>query len=277
MIVELLGAPGVGKTTLARTLSEYLKHRKIPIALWLSYRPAEGLPPAGIMFELTRYVPNAIARRIARPVFETLKMASDTFGDSPDAAISEKLIHILKPTSTLSSIRLRHYIRRLSYARRHAAQASGIMLFDQGFAQAVCSLIVVASDRSTWRIERALQETPSANLFIRLMASDEVLIKRLHIRERRQSRIERVLELDLDTNLRMARAVDTVYDALQRLGRPTISIETHDYSALDRALPLLERKITELYQKLQQNELDRATPGGSLSTTSLCGSSYGQR
>jgi hypothetical protein len=145
------------------------------------------------------------------------------------------------------------------------------MLFDQGFAQAICSLAVVASDRSEWRIERALREAPSADLFIRLTANDDVVTKRLRVRERCLSRIERVLglELDLDTNLRMARVVDTVYDGLLRLGRPTISIETHDYSALDRALTLLESEITELYQKLQPNGLDRAPLDGSPSTTSL--------
>jgi hypothetical protein len=237
MIIELLGAPGVGKTTLARTLSERLKNRQIPIELWLSYRPAEGLNRAGV-------------RRIARPAFEMLKMASNTFGHSPDAQISEELIHILRPTNVLRSVRLRQYIRRLSYAWLRAAQASSITLFDQGFAQAICSLAVVASDRSEWRIERALREAPSANLFVRLTASDDVIRKRLRVRERYQSRFERVLELDLDANLRMARAVDTVYDGLLRLGRPTISIETHDYNALDRALTLLEREITMLYQKL---------------------------
>lgn len=269
MIIELLGAPGVGKTTLARMLSERLKDRQIPIELRLSYRPAKRLNQAGVTPEARRNGPSAIVRRIARPAIEMLKIESNTFGRSPDAAISEKLLHVLKPINVLWSVRLRQYIRRLSYAWLRAEQASSITLFDQGFAQAICSLAIVASDRSEWRIERALREAPSADLVIRLTAGDDVIAKRLRVRERSQSRMERILELDFDTNLKMARAVDTVYDELLRLGRPTISIETHDDIALAGALTVLESEIAKLYHKLQSNELAPYSLGDSLSATSL--------
>lgn len=261
MIIELLGAPGVGKTTLARRLSERLKNRRVPIELWLSYRPAEALNREGAMLGATRHGPSAVARRVARPAFEMLKVASSTFGHSPDAAVPQRLINILRPTGVLESVQLRQYLRRLSFAWLSAAQASRITLFDQGFAQAICSLAVVASDRSQWNIARALREAPAANLSIRLTATDDVITNRLRARELGQSRIERFLEHDLDTNLRLARVVDTVYDGLLRLGRPTISVETHDNASLDRALSLLESEIPKLYQTLQPNEFGRAAVG----------------
>ena len=67
MIVELLGAPGVGKTTLARRLSQRLKKRQIPVELWLSYRPAEALNQGGVTLEAAPYGPSAVVRRVARP------------------------------------------------------------------------------------------------------------------------------------------------------------------------------------------------------------------
>jgi GTPase SAR1 family protein len=268
MIVELIGAPGVGKTTLARKLSERLKKRQIPVELWLSYRPAEALNREGVTLEAAPYGPSAVVRRVARPAYEMLKVASSTFGHSPDAAISQKLIDILKPAGVLTPALLRQYLRRLSFAWLSAAQASRITLFDQGFAQAICSLAIVSSNRSEWHIENALRETPAAHLFIRLTASDDVITKRLRARERRQSRLERLLERDLDTNLRMARVVDAVYEGLLRLGRPTISVETHNYTALDHALALLDSEITELYQNLPPNGLSRAALGGRTSTSS---------
>jgi thymidylate kinase len=269
MIIELLGAPSVGKTTLARSLAERLRNRQIPIELWLSYRPAELAKPAGMGHATRRHGPSAVLLRIARPTFELLKATSKPLGDSSDATLCEKLMQILEPRNVLWSVRMRQYIRRLAYAWLRAAQSSGIVLFDQAFAQAICSLAVVASEQSEWRIECALRETPSAHLFIRLRADDEVIMQRLRARALEQSVIERLLELDLDANLRIARMIDTVQGGLSRLERPVLSFDTQDYGGLERALTILEREITKLYQEREPHGRGSASPADCRTASSL--------
>src|SRR6185312_13685112 len=160
-------APSAGKTTLARSLTGRLRDRQIPIELWLSYRPAELSNRAATGSTIRRRGPSTVLRRIARPAFEMLNAARNPLENPSDAALSGKLMRILKPRNLLWSLRMRQYMQRLSYAWLRAARSSDIVLFDQGFAQAICSLAVVAAEQNEWRIERALREVPAADLVVR--------------------------------------------------------------------------------------------------------------
>lgn len=269
MIIELLGAPSAGKTTLARCLTERLRKHQIPTELWLSYRPSEVSSRTATGNAIRRHGPSVVLRRIVRPSFELLKAACNPLGRPAGAALPDKLMRILKPRNLLWSLRMRQYVRRLSYAWRRAARSPAIVLFDQGFAQAICSLAVVAAEQSEWQIERALREAPAADLVVRLRVDDDIITRRLHARALGQSGIERLLELDLDANLRLARLVDTVQNGLSRLERRILSYETQDHGALERALPVLEHAVIELYQNSVAKELGSLSESGPIAASSL--------
>ena len=269
MIIELLGAPSAGKTTLARSLTGRLRDRQIPIELWLSYRPAELSNRAATGSTIRRRGPSTVLRRIARPAFEMLNAARNPLENPSDAALSGKLMRILKPRNLLWSLRMRQYMQRLSYAWLRAARSSDIVLFDQGFGQAICSLAVVAAEQSEWRIERALREVPAADLVVRLRVDDEIIAQRLRARALGQSWIERLLEFDVDANLRVARLVDTVQDALSRLERPLLAFDAQDYNALERALAMLEHAVIDMYQNRQAKELRSVSERGRIAAGSF--------
>ena len=61
-------------------------------------------------------------------------------GASDEARASAELARLLVPRNVFWSLRLRQYMLRLSRTWRAAAQANEIVLFDQGFVQAVWTL-----------------------------------------------------------------------------------------------------------------------------------------
>jgi len=94
-------------------------------------------------------------------------------------------------------------------------------------------------------------------------------MQRLRARALEQSVIERLLELDLDANLRIARMIDTVQGGLSRLERPVLSFDTQDYGGLERALTILEHEITKLYQEREPHGRGSASPADCRTASSL--------
>ena len=202
MIIELFGPPGAGKTTFARTLAARLRERGHTVDLILSYRPAE-LSPHEIRSSsnLSAQQISSMIRRLIRPLAEMLTIASHPFTISQDVGTALTLIKILPPSSTLWSLRLAQYVSRLSRAWFQASNTGHIVLFDQAFVQAVGSLVLLCGVVDELLISRALDAIPKADLLVRLDAPTEVLEARLLHRQRLESRIERLLELDLPTSL----------------------------------------------------------------------------
>jgi thymidylate kinase len=208
MIIELFGPPAAGKTTFARNLAAALESSGKPVQLCLSVRPAEtiehgdGGPSVSARF--------AAMRRFTRPTLELLTCIGQTGG------LASELLHLLPPSSFAWSVRLRQYITHLERSWRLAERANATVIFDQGFVQAVCSLVLLVRNPDTSAVEKALTLIPKPDQWIRVDAPRHLLRDRLEARRRAQSWIEQRLEFDTETSLRAIEVFRMLDSSLRR-------------------------------------------------------------
>ncbi len=225
MIVELFGPPAVGKTRFAHALEGLARSRGIPLALAASERPAERATGARLPAVLSRL---ATARAA---------LLSHAAPGAPGP--HEALLRAFPPRSRLWALRLRHYLQRLDATMRRGASEDGVLVIDQGFVQALGSLLVLARypARAAAReaaLETALETTPRADLLVRLHAPPAVLRLRLRQRFARMSLAERLLELGLEDNLAFLAHLDHIQSLLEAGGTRVIAVDT---SSPDTMLP----------------------------------------
>ncbi len=218
MIVELFGPPAAGKTTFARALVACMRAAGQPAELVSSYRPAERDPSPAARGTLGP----SVVRRLARPVVELASLARDRAGPGQDEPVAATLLRMFPPRSLLWSIRLRQYLRRLGASWHACASSPETVVFDQGFVQAVGSLVLLARDPAAQAIGPALDLIPRPDLLVSIETPPALLERRLIDRASGLSRAERLLELDLATNLRSVRILGDLQAELRRQAGPAI-------------------------------------------------------
>jgi thymidylate kinase len=267
MIIELFGPPGAGKTTFARTLAARLRERNYAVDLVLSHRPAESFLNEDVRpATSTGRKMSFAARRLTRPLTELLSMIFRPRGISRDLGTAFTLIKILPPPNTLSSLRLLQYLSRLSRAWSRKSSIGHIVLFDQAFVQAVCSLALLCGIADEALISYALNFVPEPDLLIRLDAPAELLEERLYDRHHIGGKIERLLELDVETSLSSRSIVDLLHELLRKKGMNVVSLSSLDQASLAAAVDQMERQIVstveqETHCAAEPVQVDSALPG----------------
>ena len=268
MIIELFGPPGVGKTTFARALTTRLRERGHFSELRLSDRPTEHLPvldpdvAAAGQYPARQYQ-NAVIDRLSRPLSEMLTIARHPFDNSRDLRTAVHLLRLLPPQSIFGSIKNAQYISRLSHSWYEKSHAEHIVLFDQGFVQAVCSLALWAGAASDATIANALDCAPLSDLLIRLEAPLELLRARLYDRRRVQSTIEQLFEFDLKRSLESISMIDRLHALLLQRGRSVLVASSLDRRSLEASVSLIEKEVTRRVQIQAQSGSQMTTAGAS--------------
>jgi thymidylate kinase len=238
MIIELFGAPTVGKTTFAHALATRLQERGHRVELIVSFRPAETMQAT--IGARRRRSSNAramaVVNRMTRPAVELVKSAGQYMAGSRGPGIAGELLTLLPARSVVWSFRLSQYITRLDHSWRRAGERSSVVIFDQGFVQAVCSLVLLGRSPDPELVSRALASIPNADLLIKLDAPRDLLVERLEQRSRGQGRLERLLELDVPTNLRSIGIVDTLHLLLERQGHNVAGANCVDHASMAASL-----------------------------------------
>lgn len=253
MIVEIFGPQGVGKTTFARALAAELQKQNQNVDLFLSYRPAER-SQVNTRKHPTSAPTAAVAIRLARPVVELLTMTLHPLAYRNDLSTAASLLKALPPKNFLSSIRLSQYILRLSHSWHMASTSNHIALFDQAFTQAVCSLMLSHPSADETLIARALDVIPKPDMLIQLDAPPDILAARLHDRQRFQGLVERMLEVDPETNSEEHPIFEQLLNLLRKRGQTVICISSSDPRSLDDAVRKTAEQIrTALHTPYQES------------------------
>jgi thymidylate kinase len=243
MIIELFGPPGAGKTTFARALAAWLRERGHLAEFRLSYRPTERLPVLGPCGAAARPYQNVVIRRLSRPLVEMLSIACHPIANSRDVKAAVHLVRMMPPTNIFALIKNTQYISRLSHAWHEKSRAAQIVLFDQAFVQAVCSLALLAGVANDTPMADALDYAPKSDLLIRLDAPLELLKARLQDRRRLQGTIEQLFEPDLKTSLASIAMIDRLHNLLLQRGRPVLCASSLDQRSLADSMHMIEKEV----------------------------------
>jgi len=241
MIVELFGPPAAGKTTLAHALATVLEKNGCNVELVVSSRPAERGP---IQVESTRALFRCRAA-LAAPLSRAAKLVSAMliFLGVPNDDITAHLMDLLPPRTLLWSIRYRRYLSLLSSSWKLASASDRIVIFDQGFLTALCSMAPLAQSADRRIIGRGLEVIPRPDLLIRLDAPRETLEARLRERLDRQGTIERLFEFDLPTNLEQIETTSEVAHMLQEQGFRMMHVSCLDRRLLEETVDRIMREM----------------------------------
>jgi thymidylate kinase len=128
-----------------------------------------------------------------------------------------------------------------------AKDFNGVVIIDQGFATALCSLALLTPSADRHRIARALDLIPKPDLVIRLDAPREVLEARLRKRLGRQGLLERLFEFDLETSLRQIEITNELANMLQERGRRVTHVN---------CLDVLESRVARIMHEIKTTMRD---------------------
>jgi hypothetical protein len=245
VIVEFFGPPGAGKTTFSRALAARLRDCGCAVDAHFSARPGEERPasaPGGATIA-TRILLDPL-RRLTRPIAELFAAISA----NPQAhdSSTDDLISKLPPGHRLAALRMRQYLIRLSAAWRQARNSDRIVIFDQGYAQAVSSILVTKGRILNEDVMAILAVAPRSDLAIRVDASIATIETRLKHRMQAIGPLGRLLESDLGDAETHMRGTDWLYAGMKQTGRAVLAVNSTDAEMLSFGVERAQSRIFEM-------------------------------
>jgi thymidylate kinase len=191
-VIEFLGVPGVGKTTIARRLATDLRSHGYRAAFVGMDSPAELSRRAKLFRHLGEIAPYLIAE--PRQAWRSLAL----------------LRYFPQPALADSLSRLRYWLRTLALARRWARTAE-VAILDQGYFQGLFSWALPCRGFDPRVLSAALEVIPRPELLVVVTASAEVVRARLRGRNASHRKIDRCLLGDerwLDISFRLITQIE---------------------------------------------------------------------
>lgn len=226
VLVELFGPAACGKTTLARAVETALGAGGVPVRLVASSRPQESGPTQA---QLAAVVTAPLSR--AFKLFAALGALT-----SPADPLERKFMEMLPPKGWMGQLRVRRYLRNLFRSWDAARKLRSVVIFDQGFMNALCSMALYSDlvDREVLRKSIALLPTP--DVLVRVGTPRDILTTRLTKRLQRQGPIERLFERKIEVALRQVEIFSQLDELLIAQGRSFLHVCGQDHEGLEKAV-----------------------------------------
>ncbi|MBN9552001.1 MAG: polysaccharide biosynthesis C-terminal domain-containing protein [Alphaproteobacteria bacterium] len=236
MIIEFFGPPGSGKTTFAHTLAEQLRGKGYRARVALSYRPSTRV--GSFDFGILLFV-----SRIMSAILSTSRILIFSVGQLSDLSMSLSLVRLITPKGQIWRVRIWRYILLLSRYWNRAEHSPEIVIFDQGYVQAIGSLAMFKGGADNDLLAKALSLAPQADLTVRLVVPSAVVENRLRRRMEHEPPAERIFEADLNVNMSSVGVFESINDLLAISGRKVISVENTDNRKKLEGICKVEKKI----------------------------------
>ena len=249
MLIEFLGLPGCGKSTLSRSLADLMVEQRFVV-------------------DETTYDLDHRRRKLGRQCAK-LAYLFPFAARNPNRVLSNLLAIARTRQSSLADLRRAgfNWVFILSVVARKQSP-SIIRVLDQGIAQAIWSIGFAAQSGSWLELlsTRNKQAAAMPDLVVRVRADFATIGDRLGARKRRVSRMDAVGR-DLEALRRAENIVDLIVSRLRAIGVPVIEIDNNDVAQLAQGASRIATVIMTGLREQKTASLPRHRQGVSIETT----------
>ncbi len=235
LVVELIGPPGAGKTTLACAAAAEFERRGIPVHLSISARPGEPSSKSGAAPAPRSRGSFAVLSRTAKLLDVLPGMPGATRTDP----VADALMRLMPLAPGLRALRRRRYLAGLA----QVGPEHELLLQDQGYLCAIAGLALDSGRTGDRALVAALDLAPLPEIAVRVDVPRGIADDRLRRRRRQLGRAERLLERAAADTFRLGEVFDLIEVLLEDRGRSVLRVSGQDQASLEAAVSAMVEAV----------------------------------